>query len=60
LRSGWPEPSSDFRLTCREKPIPVSSLRTLIGPDRVGKMGAVTDGATKFASSNDLRFPQPP
>ena len=31
LRSGWLEPSSDFRLTCREKPISTSSLRTLLG-----------------------------
>src|SRR5271165_3008740 len=31
LRSGWPEPSSAFRLTCREKPISMSSLRTLLG-----------------------------
>ena len=31
LRSGWLEPSSAFRLTCREKPISMSSLRTLLG-----------------------------
>src|SRR5258706_15273085 len=30
-RSGWLAPSSAFRLTCREKPILVSSLRTLLG-----------------------------
>ena len=31
LRSGWLEPSSAFRLTCRENPISMSSLRTLLG-----------------------------
>src|SRR5246127_1360075 len=30
-RSGWLAPSSALRLTCREKPISVSSLRTLLG-----------------------------
>ena len=31
LRSGWLEPSSALRLACREHPISVSNLRTLLG-----------------------------
>src|SRR5262249_42158068 len=30
-RSGWLAPSSAFRLTCREKPISVRNLHTLLG-----------------------------
>ena len=52
LRSGWLAPSMALRLTCREKPISTSSLRTLLG------LIEWPIAASADASLSRLRHPQ--